>query len=223
MNFKAGKGFSEKIYVRLSDGDFESLSDFLGGENLLSVSSYGRVVVSSYDLYGKDKQGDFEVLDNKDDFKFDLKDSKIRLYGELGEGNDLVKTSIAGSTIDLGNGRNVFRGGDGEDGVQGGSQADTIHGGGGNDVIRGGGGKDVLSGGKGNDYFSFEHFDEFDARITDFQIGKDVIELNGWSEYDLKIKNSKEGAVITHIGDEDRILLEGVSKGELADFDKWLS
>jgi Ca2+-binding RTX toxin-like protein len=225
MKFKAGKGFGEKVYVEDFNGDLVSLAEFLDGAKLLSVTSYSRVAVTDFELhylYGKDEDGAFSALDNKDDFKFDLAGSKIKLSGELGSGDDFVRTGSSGGTIDLGDGRNVFRGGDGKDFVQGGSQADTIHCGGGNDVIRGGGGSDVLSGGKGSDYFSFEHFDSFGTRITDFKVGEDMLELNGWSMYDLKIKDTRDGVLIRHVGDDDRILLEGVLKKDLADFEDWL-
>lgn len=225
MKFKAGKGFGEKILVEDPNGELVSLAKYLDGAKLLTVTSYSRVAVSDYELhylYGKDKDGTPSPLDNEDDFKFDLTDSKIKLSGTLGSGDDLVKTGSSGSTIDLGGGQNVFRGGDGKDGVQGGADADVISGRGGDDVIRGGGGRDVLSGGKGDDFFSFEHFETFKARITDFKVGEDTLALNGWSMYDLKIKDTPEGALIRHVGDNDSILLEGVSKAELADFNDWL-
>ncbi|NJM92171.1 MAG: hypothetical protein HC861_05620 [Rhodospirillaceae bacterium] len=109
-----------------------------------------------------------------------------------GGGNDLIGTTVsltmpaniedaylnaAGFTV-IGNGLdNVMHGSEG---------ADTLNGALGNDVIEGGEGADVMTGAGGNDQFYYQILVETDLAtlggdtITDFQVGKDTINL-----YDL--------------------------------------
>jgi Ca2+-binding RTX toxin-like protein len=224
MKIKAGKDFKNTVFVEVGEDEFVSFSSFIKDYKYVNIQTYDRVTLWGADLYEKVGGGEFRLLEPETDLKVDLGGSKLGIWGSLGSGDDFVRMGNGGCSIVLGEGRNVFRGGEGKDGIEGGSQADTIHGAGGNDVIRGGGGKDVLSGGKGKDFFTFESFDTFDTRITDFKVGEDMVALNGWSASDLEIKNTKDGAVIRHVeNDESEILLEGVSKAELSDFDQWLS
>jgi Ca2+-binding RTX toxin-like protein len=81
---------------------------------------------------------------------------------------------------------NVFNGYYGDDMITGGSGADwldghgdndTIDGGGGNDVIIGNVGYDTLTGGEGADTFLYYSAWDGDDIITDFESGKDKIDL----------------------------------------------
>src|SRR5690606_14855229 len=77
---------------------------------------------------------------------------------------------LVGSTVD-----NWFKAGDGDD---------VLIGGGGNDVLWGEAGRDTLTGGTGNDRFVFDDVREMGRTastrdvITDFEVGKDVIQLS---------------------------------------------
>lgn len=54
---------------------------------------------------------------------------------------------------------------------------DIIIGGAGDDTIIGGFGSDLLTGGLGKDYFVYNSIDDRSDRITDFQVGEDVLDL----------------------------------------------
>ncbi len=85
-------------------------------------------------------------------------------------------------------------GSDGSDVLIGSSLADTINGGAGDDFITGGGGRDVLTGGAGTDQFIYlaPGVDEYD-RITDFQTGVDLINLNSILPLSIRIDRYTEG------------------------------
>lgn len=108
---------------------------------------------------------------------------------KLFKGDDLIKGSIGddmlygyngNDTIKGRNGEDSIFGGKGKDIVQGGNDADTLDGGKGKDHLNGGTGANTATGGGGKDAF---HFDAAlmpgnNTYITDFQRGKDVIELD---------------------------------------------
>jgi Ca2+-binding RTX toxin-like protein len=129
-----------------------------------------------------------------------------------GGGNDrLNATSNVSPNINAsgGNGNDNLTGGNGNDSLFGDRGNDVIAGGNGNDLIKGAestnlgrGEIDVLIGGAGQDTFVLDNFyDDGDiridgtgdfARITDFTVGEDLIQLSGsLSSYELKpITNS---------------------------------
>jgi Ca2+-binding RTX toxin-like protein len=93
-------------------------------------------------------------------------------------------------------GPDYLDGGNGDDRLIGGVGNDTLLGGNGNDLLSGGAGADFLTGGNGADVFSYVNFNDsllsgYD-RITDFQIGTDLLDgPNAVSAANLK----KLGAV----------------------------
>lgn len=110
------------------------------------------------------------------------------------QASDVVDASgIAGSTLMIG--------WSGSDVLIGGSRADTLQGGDGNDFLTGGGGRDVLTGGAGADQFIYadasiyamNRGDELD-RITDFQTGVDLINLNAVLPLSIQIDRSGAGS-----------------------------
>jgi Ca2+-binding RTX toxin-like protein len=129
-----------------------------------------------------------------------------------GDGNDhLNSASNVSPNINAsgGNGNDNLTGGNGNDSLFGDRGNDVIAGGNGNDLIKGAestnlgrGEIDVLIGGAGQDTFVLDNFyDDGDiridgtgdfARITDFTVGEDLIQLSGsLSSYELKpITNS---------------------------------
>lgn len=98
-------------------------------------------------------------------------------------GNDSMY-GRGGTDILLGmNGKDRVYGQGGDDGLSGGNGADRLDGGVGNDVLQGDAGTDTLTGGGGADVFVFRRitdtgrsFPKADL-ITDFQPGRDVIDL----------------------------------------------
>jgi Ca2+-binding RTX toxin-like protein len=75
---------------------------------------------------------------------------------------------LSGGATAIGNGLNdILTGGHGNDSLAGGA---------GNNVLIGGGGSDTMSGGAGNNLFVFGPADH-DARITDFAVGRDHLDL----------------------------------------------
>ncbi len=144
------------------------------------------------------------------------------MYGDAGDDtldggtqNDRVFGGTGGDTLTGGGGRDRLFGEDGEDSLLGGSGNDTLRGGkaddqlngsSGDDDIGGGAGKDRLTGGLGDDemsgggardFFVFNgRKDQGDDTITDFQNGKDRIEVANVTFADISISGTTD-AVIT--------------------------
>jgi Ca2+-binding RTX toxin-like protein len=105
----------------------------------------------------------------------------------------------------------------GADRLHGGDGDDVINGGGGNDILNGGAGDDVMSGGRsGRDWFVFEG-DFGNDRITDFEIGLDVLDFRGsgltWD--DLTFRTQGADTLIVTPDASSTILLEKVSLASL--------
>ncbi len=81
--------------------------------------------------------------------------------------------------LDGTNQRDALNGGTGRDLLKGRGGKDTLSGGAGGDILIGGRGKDVLTGGEGKDTFGYESLREGGDRITDFNVKKDIIEIDG--------------------------------------------
>ncbi|PIB25649.1 hypothetical protein BFP76_00495 [Amylibacter kogurei] len=90
----------------------------------------------------------------------------------------------------------------------GAGNGDQINGRAGDDMIDGGAGRDILTGGTGNDTFVFAPDGRRDI-ITDFQLGKDVIDLSQFELVghvdSLDIRSRSFGAVIVIGGETIRI------------------
>lgn len=141
------------------------------------------------------------------------------IYG--GRGNDLISGGGGNDRLFGGTGNDLIYGDKGDDTLQGGQGNDILNGGKGNDLLIGGKGNDNLTGGKGKDRFRFAPGDGLDT-ITDFTIGKDVIELS----QGLKLSNLQitQGVGATVIGlqpgtlfptDKPLALLTGVNAASL--------
>ncbi|CAH2601990.1 Calcium-binding protein [Rhodovastum atsumiense] len=119
-----------------------------------------------------------------------------------GAGNDVIRGvgSFGGSpsafeAFDALDGDDVLQGEAGDDSIDGGGGRDVILGGEGNDTLRGGYGADILTGGAGNDRFVFTRglFGSVDTGVgpgqrdlvTDFQQGRDVLDLSGYRNHSL--------------------------------------
>jgi len=91
-------------------------------------------------------------------------------------------------------------GGVGDDILVGGAGADTLSGGGGNDTLLDGALGDFLSGGAGRDLFVMAD-DGAEDRILDFELGRDALDLSGWTglrnTQDLVISATTTGAIVS--------------------------
>ena len=96
------------------------------------------------------------------------------LFG--GDGQDTIHGRNGTDTALGGEGDDILNGNDGNDTLEGGADNDTLDGDAGADILNGGTGDDVLTGGEGFDQFIFAS-DHQTARITDFEDGKDKINL----------------------------------------------
>lgn len=93
-------------------------------------------------------------------------------------GNDTVDGGEGNDIIYAGSGNDRVSGGQGVDTLYGGSGSDTIAGGQGNDIIIGGFGADTLTGDQGDDIFRFLETCDTNDTITDFNHGRDKIDLS---------------------------------------------
>lgn len=137
-----------------------------------------------------------------------------------GGGADTLLGGFGVDELRGGGGRDKLNGGGGQDFLAGNSGVDLLRGGGGRDDLEGGGGADTLNGGRGadeltggggRDVFQFKTGDGID-RITDFQQGRDKIEIiRGAEDFgDLNILQSDDDVLITFAN--VRILVEDDSE-----------
>ncbi|MBD0864884.1 MAG: hypothetical protein GDA36_04375, partial [Rhodobacteraceae bacterium] len=101
--------------------------------------------------------------------------------------------------------------------LDGGAGADTLTGGGGADTLTGGAGADTLRGGTGADLFVFAAFDG--DRITDFQDGRDRIDLRGTDATFANLTIADSAADVTVTWDGGTLTLTGVDHALLTEDD----
>lgn len=151
----------------------------------------------------------------------------------LGGGNqDELIGNPGDDTLDGGGAEDHLIGGPGDDVLIGGAEADMLMGGDGNDRldeglghsgIEGGAGDDVMTGGLGADAFTVAP-DSGNDVITDFQGGPsmfDHLAINGLQPEDLRVTDTKEGALISWDTAEGAgsVLLAGFAATSLASDD----
>jgi Ca2+-binding RTX toxin-like protein len=148
----------------------------------------------------------------------------------FGDGGSIV--NVESINITGGTGADRFTGGaladtlngwDGNDILRGAGGADTINGGLGQDLIEGGAGADILTGGTGErDTFVYSAAG-FDAdRITDFEVGLDVLDFRGSGLTSASATVTQVGAnTVVSFGSAGSITLEGVLATSLNPAD-WL-
>lgn len=140
--------------------------------------------------------------------------------------DDVVGTDGGEDLIEGGNGKDrlfgldgadrIF-GGNGKDYLDGGESADQLFGGNGNDILIGGQGDDALTGGRGNDTFVFALGEGTDT-VLDYEVGKDLIGLDGLAFGDLSIDQAGSDATIS-AGGELLAILTGVNASGLSEAD----
>ncbi|MEL7468831.1 MAG: M10 family metallopeptidase C-terminal domain-containing protein [Pseudomonadota bacterium] len=139
----------------------------------------------------------------------------------LGSGDDVAE-AVVGSNEILGEaGNDALSGGAGNDMLDGGAGNDRLDGGTDADILIGGTGDDTLTGGADADEFAFSSGDGIDI-ITDFELGVDVIDLQGLGTgfVDLNIVDAGGGAQITYdFVTTGQVTLQGISAVGLKESD----
>jgi serralysin len=143
-----------------------------------------------------------------------------KIYASLGSdqvdgknGDDIMEGGFGDDVLDGGQGNDKVNGGSDQDFLIGDVGNDTLVGGQGDDILIGGHGSDIMTGGSGSDTFVFNSSDKgsYDDVITDFQIGVDQIEVQGWGKINTvkwldemfsegNISNTPDG-VLFNLGD----------------------
>lgn len=98
-----------------------------------------------------------------------------RIYGLAGD--DVLDGGAGGDFVSGGPGSDVVWGAEGDDRLFGEAGQDFLDGGDGDDALEGGAGSDAMAGGAGRDTFVFRSRDGATDRVTDFQVGLDLIDI----------------------------------------------
>ncbi|MFM7027975.1 MAG: calcium-binding protein [Chakrabartia sp.] len=175
-----------------------------GGGNDIFYGGDGNDILDSGEgndrLYGD--AGDDKLLGGEGNDQLWGGTGNDQLFG--GEGNDLLYGDAGNDMLDGGAGDDSLWGGDGNDTLIGGDGNDGLYGGAGNDILLGGAGADKLDGGDGNDILNAgdginntmtggRGNDSFVlspgaaplvVTITDFETGKDKLDLTAFSWID---------------------------------------
>ena len=129
-------------------------------------------------------------------------DEDDRIFGL--DGNDLLSGGAGNDTLYGGAGNDTLNGGAGDDSLYGGAGDDTLHGSTGNDT---------LDGGAGGDTFAFDSKTFGQDVIKKFSVTEDKLDFtgSGLSWTDLKIMQAGRNTVVSVVGTEHKITLEGVT------------
>jgi RTX calcium-binding nonapeptide repeat (4 copies)/PAP2 superfamily len=136
-------------------------------------------------------------------------------------GDDLIQGDRGKDKICGDSGNDTMFGGPDDDIMWGGKGNDQMSGDSGNDTLYGGAGSDTMSGGEGNDIFAIGKGNGGPTvatadYITDFEKGKDKIQLNGLTFNDLNIQqgtdaNSNSTVIQDKLTGEYLAVLQGVN------------
>ena len=194
----------------------------IGGNLIIDLGSNRLVVLQGFTDQSELQAGDISFVGAPQTLSFNITPTVLTLT----DSNDrYVNTGdINGLTVNAGGGVDVVITGDGDDTVFGGAGSDTMVSGGGADELIGGLGNDTMTGGAGADQFTFSVLDFVGPtgdQITDFTIGLDVIELQGFGVTtvgDLNFVNTALGDAI-ELSANQLIILAGVDSNNLTDGD----
>lgn len=208
----------------VAEEDTLSLDDYIEGtgygDYLKGYSGDDTILGGNGDDTLAGSQGNDDLSGDKGDDSLNGGQGDDRLNGGSGDdtiigwtGNDYLKGAAGNDLVDGGKGDDTLAGSQGDDTLYGGDGADEINGGKDDDYISGGAGADTVTGWSGADIFAFatDEIDEGDT-ITDFQPGKDAIELSlpgVTSVADLVITDREEGGVLVEVPGYGTILLLG--------------
>lgn len=131
-------------------------------------------------------------------------------------GQDTVFTGAGDDIVQGGAGNDAFYGEDGNDLLLGRVGDDRLFGGNGADTLGGGAGQDTLTGGQGRDVFVFADNDGMQNRVTDFEPGFDMLEIQRAQMTFARLSiHDEAGSVVVNYG-SGAIILTGVSAVDLS-------
>lgn len=185
--------------AHLGDGD----DQFFAGDE--SESPFGDTV------YGDD--GNDELYGGSGDDDLQGGNGADNIQGGLGA--DELRGNAGSDTVKGEGGSDKIWGGSHNDSLIGGNGMDTLFGGGADDTLNGGSGNDSLSGGAGADTFVFFTGNSNLGAdiITDFELGTDVLKMNGVSYSDLSFTGTGSGVRVEWDGGS--VKLDGVNASSL--------
>lgn len=137
-----------------------------------------------------------------------------------GTGRDLLNGGTGNDTLLGLGGADTLLGLGGDDRLSGGRGNDRLNGGAGHDVLGGESGNDVLTGGAGYDRFQFSKGDGND-RITDFEIGLDIIDIGRGARSLDDLEFTRKGADVLISFANVTVLVEDVKIADLRDADNF--
>ena len=174
VNFAGGRGQD------VADGSASSLKMVFNGGEGDDILTGGEI----NDILRGDEAQDTRNGGNGDDILLGG-DGDDDLNGEAGDdlmfggqGQDDMSGGDDDDRLFGEDGDDLLQGNDGNDVLIGGQHQDTLIGGDGNDRLIGQQGDDLMTGGDGGDVFIFDPNSGHD-RITDFEVGLDVLRFNG--------------------------------------------
>ncbi|MGB3493837.1 MAG: DUF4347 domain-containing protein [Elainellaceae cyanobacterium] len=161
------------IFVGTVDVDFIRGLD--GDDNISGGDANDFVAGNKGDDNISGGNGDDVIRGRRDNDICRGNDGDDEVYGDRGDdrlfgnaGDDFVKGGV---------GKDRIKGGDGNDELIGNGGNDRIVCGSGDDSVIGGFGSDLIKGGAGSDVFHYRGFGDGGDRITDFQVGVDVLDI----------------------------------------------
>ncbi len=143
-------------------------------------------------------------------------------------GNDSILGLGGDDFLDGGAGKDAIFGGRGNDTIQGSGEDDILSGDEGNDVIVGGAGNDMLIGGQGQDTFVVNIEESTRETIADFERGQDRIDLTGFGNRFVSLKQIKYfGSGVEQVGPDatlkfangQSVLIEDIEASSLTEND----
>lgn len=231
LKFRVGSHYEADVYVRMSDREYITITEFLENTPELTVFE-GRVEWSGsrYPLFSFDEDGKRDYLDVDTPVELIMTKEGYSARCKFGDGDDRVKMGYGGGRINAGEGDNTLIGGNGYDRFSAGRGDDVYKGGSGEDRLISRGGNDTMSGGDMQDYFQFTSA-ETRAVITDFNVDEDSIWIRG-GDWDVTYRNIRimdhaDGTLVFYKNADDKkerveIILENVDPDDIHVMDFYL-
>lgn len=151
-------------------------------------------------------------------------DGDDRLFGNSGKdwllggsGQDRLWGGLGGDYLDGGEGDDRLFGEDGRDWLLGGEGQDQLFGDAGNDILNGNQGDNTLTGGAGSDVFVIGRAGK--SWITDFQVGSDLLALDGLTFDQIRIFSQNGETWITTRDNQPVAFLANVDASQLSSKD----
>jgi Ca2+-binding RTX toxin-like protein len=230
VNFDSGLAFDStgKLYALTEDGTVYAITNITNTQATIksigTINPAGTGELEGFAIINEPNTPSTGRLAAAED-EGDSSDSD-RIVGTTGEdvlsgttGNDSIYGKAGKDSLEGSEGDDILSGNVDDDNLSGGDGRDILLGGRGSDVLVGGLGQDVLVGdafaeGTGSDTFVIAAGDGTD-RITDFQIGEDLIGLSGGLDFGSLSISQSNGKTKIALGEEVLAVLDRVNADEL--------